>query len=322
MRRIFVFAWLLSAGFVLSLSAQTTSQAYRDYIEKYKDVAVRQMQTERIPASIIMAQGLLESAAGKSYLAVNANNHFGIKCTSDWTGKSIRKDDDRRDECFRKYEHAEESFRDHSAFLKRDRYASLYTLDPTDYRAWARGLKAAGYATDPLYAEKLIRIIDNYQLHRLDTLGLAEAQPGETAPLPADPASPTIPSGDRNALYRHANKGMLYVVAFPGDTPDEIARRFKVPLKKILAYNELRYDSQLIPGQNVFLVQKKTSGADDFYTVAPGDTMYLIAQKTGMSVASLYTKNRLKPGAMPPVGTRLYLRRTMPRRLAVHDYNL
>ena len=321
MRRIFS-ALLLFAGLAPSLSAQTTSQAYRDYIEKYKDVAVRQMQTERIPASIIMAQGLLESAAGKSYLAVNANNHFGIKCTSDWTGKTIRKDDDRRDECFRKYEHAEESFRDHSAFLKRERYASLYTLDPTDYKAWAKGLKAAGYATDPLYAEKLIRIIDNYQLHRLDTLAPLASAPTDPGALPGDPVPPGIAGGDLNALYRHANKGMMYAVAFPGDTPYEMAQRFKVPLKKILAYNELRYDSQLVPGQNVFLVQKKTSGADDFYTVQPGDTMYLIAQKTGMTVQSLYTKNRIKPGAMPPAGTRLYLRRTIPRRLAVHDYNL
>lgn len=302
--------------------AQSTSQAYKDYIEKYKDVAVRQMQAERIPASIIMAQGLLESAAGKSYLAVNANNHFGIKCTPDWKGKTILKDDDRKNECFRKYEHAEESYRDHSAFLKRDRYASLYTLEPTDYKAWAKGLKAAGYATDPLYAEKLIRLIDTYSLHTLDIQGAPGIMPpGETAVLDGS-AQPMVVTGDPNAMFRHANKGMLYAVAFPGDTPLTISERFKVPLKKILDYNELRYDSQLIPGQYVFLVKKKTSGAEDFYTVQPGDTMYLIAQKTGMTVESLYTKNRIKAGEQPPVGAKLYLKRNIPRRLATNPYNI
>ena len=302
--------------------AQSTSQAYKDYIEKYRDVAIRQMQAERIPASVIMAQGLLESAAGKSYLAVNANNHFGIKCTPDWKGKTILKDDDRKNECFRKYEHAEESYRDHSAFLKRDRYASLYTLEPTDYKAWAKGLKAAGYATDPLYAEKLIRLIDTYSLHTLDIQGASGiVPPGETAVADGS-AQSVVVAGDPNAMFRHANKGMLYAVAFPGDTPLTISERFKVPLKKILDYNELRYDSQLIPGQYVVLVKKKTSGAEDFYTVQPGDTMYLIAQKTGMTVESLYSKNRIKAGEQPPIGAKLYLKRNIPRRLATNPYNI
>ena len=112
------------------------------------------------------------------------------------------------------------------------------------------------------------------------------------------------------------------MVAFPGDTPWDIAQRFDVPLKKILDYNELRYDSQLIPGQYLFLVKKKTSGAEPFYTVAEGDTMYSIAQKLGMTVESLYAKNRIKAGVQPPVGTKLYLKRTIPRRLAVNDYNI
>lgn len=322
MTKRFAFILLLSlfgaAGF-----AQNTSQAYKNYIEQYKDVAIRQMQSERIPASIIMAQALLESAAGQSDLSVKANNHFGIKCTADWTGPSVRKDDDKKNECFRKYAHAEESYRDHSAFLKRDRYASLYTLDPTDYKAWAKGLKAAGYATDPLYAEKLIRLIENYSLHDLDlqgASGIAPAPSGSTET--ADTPASSIRSADPRAMYRHANKGMLYAVAQPGDTPLDISQRFKVPLKKILDYNELRYDSRLIPGQFVFLVKKRTTGAEDFYTVQPGDTMYLIAQKTGMTVESLYKKNRIRAGEQLPVGAKLYLKRTMPRRLAVNPYNI
>lgn len=314
------FSFFLVMASLLGLQGQNTSQVYRNYIEKYKDIAIRQMRSERIPASIIMAQGLLESAAGTSFLAVEANNHFGIKCAENWTGKSVRKDDDRRNECFRKYEQVEDSYRDHSAFLKRDRYASLYSLDPTDYRAWAKGLKAAGYATDPLYAEKLIRIIENYSLHELDLQGAEQGRLASADTARGGEVSSF--SAERGAIYRHVNKGMLYVVAFPGDTPWDIAQRFDVPLKKILDYNELRYDSQLIPGQYIFLVKKKTSGAEPFYTVAQGDTMYSIAQKLGMTVESLYAKNRIKAGVQPPVGTKLYLKRTIPRRLAVNDYNI
>lgn len=306
----------------VAVSAQTTTQAYRDYIEKYKATAVRQMRENRIPASIIMAQALLESAAGRSELSVKANNHFGIKCTSEWTGKTIRKDDDRKNECFRKYDHPEESYRDHSLFLKRDRYASLYDLDPTDYSAWAKGLKAAGYATDPLYAEKLIRLIENYSLHTLDLEGAALMPADTGVQTPGSPSGTTAAvTGDRNAMYRHANKGIMYVVAFEGDTAEDISARFKVPVDKLLMYNELRYDSPLVPGQYVFLAPKKTKGVEDFYTVREGDTMYLIAQKTGVTVKTLYDKNRMKQGVEPPVGTKLYLKRTMPRKQAVNWYN-
>lgn len=313
---------LLAFAVSITLSAQTTTQAYKDYIEKYKATAVKQMRENRIPASIIMAQALLESGAGRSELSVKANNHFGIKCTSEWTGKTIRKDDDRKNECFRKYDHPEESYHDHSLFLKRDRYASLYDLDPTDYAAWAKGLKAAGYATDPLYAEKLIRLIENYSLHTLDIEGAAymPAAPGIQVPGSQTGATATT-TADRNAMYRHANKGIMYVVAFEGDTVEDIATRFKVSVDKLLMYNELRYDSPLMPGQYVFLAPKKTKGAEDFYTVGEDDTMYLIAQKTGITVKTLYDKNRIKQGVEPPVGTKLYLKRTMPRKQAVNWYN-
>ncbi|MDD4819476.1 MAG: glucosaminidase domain-containing protein [Flavobacteriales bacterium] len=167
MKKIYILLSLLCIN--ICLYAQNLNDSYLKYIEQYRSIAIRQMQKEGIPASIIMAQALLESSAGNSFLAVKANNHFGIKCTSDWNGPSIRKDDDKRNECFRKYSKVEDSFTDHSAFLKRDRYASLYKIPSTDYKNWARGLKAAGYATDSQYAEKLIRLIENYSLHTLDT---------------------------------------------------------------------------------------------------------------------------------------------------------
>lgn len=319
MKRLSLF--LLAFYVSVTASAQTTSQAYRDYIEKYKATAVRQMRENRIPASIIMAQALLESSAGRSELSVKANNHFGIKCTSEWTGKTMLKDDDRKNECFRKYDHPEESYRDHSLFLKHDRYSSLYVLEPTDYVAWAKGLKAAGYATDPLYAEKLIRLIENYSLHTLDIEGAASMPDDTGVQTPGSQTDTGIAAADRNAMYRHANKGIMYVVAFEGDTAEDIAKRFKVSVDKLLLYNELRYDSQLVPGQYVFLAPKKTKGVEDFYTVREGDTMYLIAQKTGVTIKTLYDKNRIKQGVEPLVGTKLYLKRTLPRKQAVNWYN-
>ena len=152
------------------LTAQNKlNPAYLEYISQYKQSAIKQRDEHKIPASITLAQGLLESAAGRSELAKNANNHFGVKCTSEWQGETYHYDDDRKHECFRKYKHAEESYEDHSKFLLRDRYKELFQLKITDYKAWARGLKRCGYATDPNYAEKLIRIIEEYNLAQYDT---------------------------------------------------------------------------------------------------------------------------------------------------------
>lgn len=145
------------------------TDAYSAYISKYSDMAVDQMKTYGIPASITLAQGLLESDAGRSSLATKCNNHFGIKCHSDWTGRKMYHDDDARQECFRCYKDAEESYRDHSLFLvKGSRYQSLFKLGPTDYKGWAKGLKAAGYATSPTYADKLIELIERYGLDAYD----------------------------------------------------------------------------------------------------------------------------------------------------------
>ena len=159
---------LFCALLALSLSAQSVQQ---QYIEKYAPVAVAEMQRSGVPASITLAQGLLESGSGRSTLATKGNNHFGIKCHSKWTGDTIHADDDRKNECFRKYKSADESFRDHSDFLRySDRYKFLFELERTDYKGWAYGLKQAGYATDPTYASKLIKYVEDYNLSRYDTL--------------------------------------------------------------------------------------------------------------------------------------------------------
>lgn len=151
----------------LTLSAQEISEAYLTYIDQYKTIVLQQQAEYGIPAAITMAQALLESSAGQSELATEANNHFGIKCTSDWRWETYSHDDDANGECFRKYYEAEDSFIDHSLFLKRTRYASLFDLDVTDYQGWAHGLRKCGYATDPRYPEKLIRLIETYQLQDL-----------------------------------------------------------------------------------------------------------------------------------------------------------
>ena len=182
MRRLLI---LLVAVLPVLAAAQTPQL---DYIAKYSALAVSEMQRTGVPASITLAQGLLESGAGLSPLAVHAHNHFGIKCHNDWEGETFYKDDDREQECFRAFRTVEESFRAHSDFLRnRPRYAALFELDPTDYRAWARGLRAAGYATDPAYAKKLIKQIEDYGLNRFD-------RPEETAQAdgPAEPAEPEV----------------------------------------------------------------------------------------------------------------------------------
>lgn len=140
------------------------------YIERFKQIAIREMNNSGIPASITLAQGILESGNGNSELALEGNNHFGIKCTPEWKGKTMLKDDDQKDDCFRVYKTPEESFKDHTEFLKRKRYAPLFELDKNDYRGWATGLKAAGYATNPRYAELLISLIERYNLNRFDRM--------------------------------------------------------------------------------------------------------------------------------------------------------
>ena len=308
--------FFFSVAFLGLLAWESTAQnsTYTNYIARYRDVAIKEMRQHGIPASITMAQGLLESAAGESELAKKANNHFGIKCTSDWKGPSVKKDDDRKDECFRKYAHPEESFDDHSQFLKRDRYSSLYSLKPTDYKGWAHGLRSAGYATDPHYATKLIKLIDEYDLHELDLIALGKQAVKEknstletVSPLGGDEIY------EKYKIYSHPNRKLPCVVVFEGDNIADIARRYDISLDRLLRYNDLRYDTPLIPGQFIFLKSKPTKSYTEVYTVQQGDTMYKIAQKMGMELKYLYTRNNIAPGTEPEAGTELYLRYNNPQ---------
>lgn len=289
------FFLLLLSCVVAMLPAQRRNQAYEDYIKKYRKIAVEEMERYHIPASITLAQGLLESGAGRSTLARKSNNHFGIKCGGRWEGRTVRHDDDARNECFRAYKHPRDSYEDHSKFLRTGvRYAFLFRLKITDYKGWARGLKKAGYATDPRYADRLIDIIELYDLDKYDRKGglkWAEEFP--------DPHQPYL-----------ANE-LLYIVARRGDTFESLSKEMGISKKKIRKYNELPKDYKFQGGEIVYLEKKRSRATKDHicYTVRPGDSMYSISQKFGVRLSRLYKMNNMKPESpAPKVGEILRLR--------------
>lgn len=282
---------------LLSYTVQGQS-ATRDYIERWHQVAIREMKVYRIPASITLAQGILESGSGKSYLATEANNHFGIKCHLDWKGRKVYKDDDERDECFRAYDQAEESFRDHSEFLaNRSRYAFLFEEELTDYEAWAKGLKKAGYATDRHYPKRLIELIERYELYRFDE---EDYQAGDEDEIPAANTLSVLVSAN------HVD----YVVVRTGDTFESIAEATDRKPEELLENNELRFDAQLKEGQIIYLQPKRKRAARKFKThvVKEGENMYEIAQRYAIRLEKLYERNDLPIGAQPKAGQILELR--------------
>ena len=291
-----------------TLFSQTQNKTYIEYIDKYSQLAQKQQSQYGIPASIILAQGLLESSAGKSWLAINANNHFGIKC-SDWKGESVTYTDDSKNECFRKYGNVIESFQDHSEFLKnRPRYASLFELNRTDYEAWAHGLKNAGYATDATYAFKLISLIDNYGLHKFDI----EQSKSEIITSDQKPKADGS-MGYVDAFVKHKvnrNNGVRYVVAVAGDNWGSIADEFNMSENRILKFNDVQSGMQLLPGMRVYLQTKKRIASKEYpiHEVKEGQTMFLISQEYGILLRNLYDINGMPYNEGPKVGQILKLR--------------
>lgn len=299
--------------------------AYQQYIDKYKDIAVKKMQEYGIPASITLAQGLLESGSGNSDLAVNANNHFGIKCHKEWTGMTYIMDDDEKGECFRKYSSAEESFNDHSLFLtSRPRYSSLFTLEIDDYKGWAYGLKAAGYATNPRYAEMLIKIIEENELFLYDS-GVQKnqllANISEAAPTQKSLIDNTLKSVKKDFEYVevtngnrsiYVNNGVRLIYAREGDDAQKIADDLGIHTFQILLYNELSRHEKIEPGSVIYVEPKKKKGSEDYHIVSEGETMRYISQLYAIKLKSLYKKNGLQEGHEPEKGTKLYLRQSKP----------
>ena len=302
----YLFLSILSFVFSFSLVAQNRNQAYNDYIIKYAQFAVIQQTEYGIPASITLAQGLLESGAGMSELALKSNNHFGIKC-HDWNGEAVYHDDDSKGECFRKYDNVLQSYEDHSLFLKnRKRYDFLFGLSSTDYEAWAHGLRKAGYATDPTYAYKLISIIENYNLHQYDANQLAK---NTTKPNNSN----SSPIGVVNSYAEHQvfkiNR-TKFVVSAPGDTWGTLSDEFSISEKRLRSYNDLNSSVVLQPGVQVYLQAKKSKAArgNEVHVVKSGETMYSISQSYGIKLEKLYLLNKMPFNMGPGVGQVLKLR--------------
>lgn len=298
-----------------------------EYIETYKDIAIQKMREYRIPASITLAQGILESGSGNSDLARRANNHFGIKCHS-WKGKKFYQDDDHKNECFRRYRSPEESFRDHSLFLtQRSRYASLFDLEITDYKAWAYGLKKAGYATNPKYPQLLIRIIEEYQLYAYDrgnnpifltkknskkatsaeTNSSVEPPGYMTSEYPVQPSNVIIQTGPSNR-YIYSNNGIKFIYAREGDDISAIAADFNLYSWQIYKYNDLDKKSRLYKNQVIYLEKKKRKAEKKAHLVRDGESMHTISQLYGVRLSRLYKMNDMAEGMKPRPGQILKLR--------------
>lgn len=303
LRRI-IFPLLLALLCPQLLQAQMRwNSAYQNYIDQYKDLAIEQMMRWHIPASITLAQGLLESRAGLSDLTRRSNNHFGIKCHG-WAGASVYSDDDERNECFRAYANARDSYDDHSRFLAGgQRYRRLFSLSPTDYKGWARGLKAAGYATSPTYASKLIEIIELYKLYKFDSAKSYD----HFMSRHAGTDQPAVSGESMHRIYLFNDN--YYVIARQGDTFKSIAKEVGISYRKIAKYNERNKRDRLEPGERIYLKKKRTRAERKYkkhsHTVVAGESMYSIAQKYGIRLKSLYKKNHMSPENSLHVGQQL-----------------
>lgn len=292
------------------------------YIEKYKDIAIEDMRTHGIPASITLAQGCLESGNGNSDLAVRANNHFGIKCHNDWKGQTYyKKDDEIGKSCFRKYKKAEDSFEDHSDFLRyRDRYAFLFDLDITDYKGWCYGLKKAGYATAGDYAENLIRIIEDYRLYEYDRAFAKKADRFKYL-IPPSPSEierlKVLEPARTSPLYKYSRNRTIYVrnktayiIAGDNDTYSGIAKEYNLFTKELLGFNDLREGDRIAPGTIVY-IQKKRKRAGRYskiHIASEGDTYYGISQRYAVRLKSLFKYNGYEEGDILHAGDEIYMR--------------
>ena len=296
----------------------------QNYINTYKETAIAEMQRTGVPASIKLAQGIHETTAGTSELVRKSNNHFGIKCKSNWTGESVRHTDDAPHECFRKYDDPAQSYRDHSDFLKgSSRYASLFTLDPLDYTAWAYGLKKAGYATNPRYPQIIIKLIETWHLQDYTLIALGK-MPSENniattttetnkeevvvaiASAPIPPQRPDYPQGE----FKINNTRVIYATS--GTSLLAIAQQYGIPLARIFEFNELERTEVLLKDQLIFLQRKRKSGSSDFHIVKPGETIQDIAQEEAIRLESLLEYNHLQSYMQPAAGEQLYLRAKAP----------
>lgn len=274
-------------------NANAQADAYNRYIKQYKDIAIKHQKKYGIPASITLAQGLLESSSGSSRLAREANNHFGIKCGSGWKGKTIKHKAERGKECFRKYKNAEESYEDHSRFLKRDRYKPLFKLKTSDYKGWARTLRKCGYATDKKYPDKLISLIERYKLYQYDGGKLDKNR-----------------TEYKNGREVHKLGKMKYVTACAGDTYESLAKELGIKKKKLLSFNDAENDAAIDEGDRIFITkkEKKFPGKEKTCIVEGNETLHDISQRYGIQLKSLLKMNKLKDSDTIKTGDILKIR--------------
>jgi hypothetical protein len=316
-------------------SVKTTDADVQAYINRYGSLAVSEMKRTGVPASITLAQGMIESDFGRSTLAREGNNHFGIKCHNDWTGPAIRHNDDSRNECFRKYTRPEDSFYDHSDFLRSgSRYRDLFNLSQTDYKGWAHGLKRVGYATNPDYAGMLIRKIEENNLYYFDrdnqlpprkvtvpqsptfaqmekSADSASVSPNQSYQQPVSQESVSIPATMPRVME---NNRIQYIIVKDGETLDMIDNEFQLLKWELSKYNELNNSFIPFTGQMLYLQPKrdKAEPGKETHIVRNGDTMYRISQVYGIKVKKLYEYNRMGEGTEPIPGDKLWLRGMKP----------
>lgn len=310
----------------------TTDNAINAYIETYRELAISEMQRTGVPAAIKLAQGILETEAGRSNLVLRSNNHFGIKCKSWWTGEKVYHDDDERGECFRKYSSAEDSYRDHSDYLKStERYSALFKLDPIDYKGWAYGLKSAGYATNPKYPQILIKYIELYNLNDYSFIALGrkvhESMVASAPPQPVQASVKSAPAEAPVAKKKETARKLTYpagefkinstkvIFAKAGTSLKEIADKYLLNPDWIVDFNELKAgESVLSTDQLVFLQRKRKQGEKEFHVVEDGEDLYTISQKQGIRLESLLSYNQLTADMKPAAGEKLYLQGQGPAR--------
>ena len=313
-----VFTILFSLA-SLTLAAQRIS--IEEYINQFKEIAVSEMKRTGVPASITLAQGILETENGNSELVKKSNNHFGIKCKNTWTGETVTHDDDATGECFRAYTNAAESYRDHSDFLKANkRYSALFNLDPADYAGWAKGLKKAGYATNPRYPELLIKHIEEYSLqqytlialNRLPETDITKAEENITAaPVEAIVENP-VPDNDIAAAANDPDKIISInkskcVFEKKGTSLLVIANKHNISLSRLMEFNDMTEEGLLGKDQLIYLEKKSKTGEQEYYIVQPGETLYDVAQKNAVQLKYLLEYNNLKADSKLNVKTKLFL---------------
>ncbi len=306
---------------IFSFAATAQRLSIEEYVEQFKEIAMNEMRRSGVPASITLAQGILESENGNSELVKKSNNHFGIKCKSSWTGESVTHDDDANGECFRAYNNAGDSYRDHSDFLKANqRYASLFKLDPADYAGWARGLKKAGYATNPRYPELLIKYIEQNNLQQYSLLVLnklpetdlaaanankpvAQVTASDDKPMPV--IQPAVISADPGKVISINNTKCVFVKK--GTSLLVIADKNNLSLSKLMDFNDMTEEGLLSKDQYIYLAKKSKTGEQEFYICQADETLTDVAQLTGVQLKYLLAYNNFKDAAKLNAGTKILL---------------